>query len=71
MNDATTHDLDKLSDFFVSTFPQMNRDEQMLARAIYQQLALSDPLSLERLANNQSSSTHDPGNTRKMGRYFL
>jgi len=58
MNDATTHDLDKLSDFFVSTFPQMNRDEQMLARAIYQQLALSDPLSLERLAVITSQAVH-------------
>jgi len=50
MNPAAAHDLDKLSDFFVETFPQMNRDEQVLARTIYQQLALGNPLSLERLA---------------------
>jgi len=50
MNSATAHDLDKLSDFFVETFPQMDRGDQVLARTIYQQLALGKPLSLERLA---------------------
>jgi len=51
MNRVTsTHDLDRLSDFFVATFPQMNRNEQVLARTIYQQLALGEPLSLGRLA---------------------
>ena len=50
MNGATTHDLDKLSDFFVSTFPHMNHGEQVLARTIYQQLALGEPLSLQQLA---------------------
>ncbi len=50
MNGATTHDLDRLSDFFVATFPHMNRNEQVLARTIYQQLALGKPLSLEQLS---------------------
>lgn len=46
---ATTHDLNQLSEFFITTFPRMDRSEQALARAIYQQLALGEPLSLERL----------------------
>jgi len=50
MNQATTHDLDRLSEFFVETFPQMDRGEQVMARTIYQQLALGESLSLERLA---------------------
>ncbi len=55
---TTTHDLDRLSDFFVATFPQMNRDEQMLARAIYQPLALDQSLSLERLARMTDQTVH-------------
>jgi len=52
-----THNLDKLSEFFVTTFPQMDRDEQMLARTIYQQLALGEPLSLERLEKMSGKTT--------------
>jgi len=50
MNAATTHDLEKLSAFFVDAFPKMNPEEQVLARTIYQQLAQGKPLSLESLA---------------------
>lgn len=55
---TTTHDLDRISDFFVATFPPMNRNEQMLARTIYQQLALGQPLSVERLAGMMSQVAH-------------
>lgn len=51
MNGATiTQDLNRLSDFFIAIFPQMNREDQVLARTIYQQLAQGKPLSLEMLA---------------------
>lgn len=47
---VTTRDLNRLSEFFIATFPQMDHHEQVLACTIYQQLALGKPLSLERLA---------------------
>lgn len=49
MNTATTHDTEKLSDFFIDAFPKMNREEQLLARTIYQQLARGKPLPLKSL----------------------
>lgn len=53
-----THDLDRLSEFFIDTFPQMDRGEQVLARTIYQQLALGEPLPLERLARMTDQAIH-------------
>lgn len=50
MDAATTHDLENLSAFFVETFSKMNREEQLLARTIYQQLAQGKPLPLKSLA---------------------
>jgi len=47
MNGATTHDLEKLSAFFIDAFPKMNHEEQVLARTIYQQLAQGKPLPLK------------------------
>jgi hypothetical protein len=48
--EISSHNLHRLSDFFIAAFSQMNREEQVLARTIYPQLAQGKPLSLERLA---------------------
>jgi len=47
---AITHDLDKISDFFIAAFPKMDHTEQVLARTVYQQLSLGEPLHQEHLA---------------------
>jgi len=50
LTEAMTHNLETLSNYFIDAFPKMDHAEQILARTIYQQLALGDPLSLKYLS---------------------
>ena len=52
-----THDLNKLVNLFVDTFPQLSVDDQHLALKLYQLLAEGKPVSYTRLSKALGQST--------------
>ena len=52
-----THDLNKLVNLFVDTFPQLSVDDQHLALKLYQLLAEGEPVSYTRLSKALGQST--------------
>lgn len=52
-----THDLNKLVNLFVDTFPQLSVDDQHLTLKLYQLLAEGEPVSYSRLSKALGQST--------------
>lgn len=52
-----THDLNKLVNLFVNTFPQLSVDDQHLTLKLYQLLAEGEPVSYSRLSKALGQST--------------
>jgi len=52
-----THDLNKLANLFVDTFPQLSVDDQHLTLKLYQLLAEGEPVSYSRLSKALGQST--------------